>query len=67
MKTAADTTPTTDRATLGPLIKVGTAAAIIDASPRKVRDMCAKGEVKAVKVGTDWRINTAAFLEQFGI
>ena len=67
MKTAADTTPTTDRATLGPLIKVGTAAALLDASGRKIRDMCVKGEIKAVKVGSDWRINTAAFLEQFGI
>lgn len=67
MKTAADSTPTTDTATLGPLIKVGTAAALLDASARKVRDMCANGEIKAVKVGTDWRINTAAFLSQFGI
>ena len=29
--------------------------------------LCAKGEIKAVKVGSDWRINTAAFLNQFGI
>jgi excisionase family DNA binding protein len=67
MKTAADTTLTTDPATLGPLIRVGTAAALLNASGRKVRDMCVKGEIKAVKVGSDWRINTAAFLEQFGI
>ena len=67
MKTTADTTPTTDRAALGPLIRVGTAATLLDASARKVRDMCAKGEIKAVKVGSDWRINTAAFLNQFGI
>lgn len=56
-----------DRATLGPLIKTETAAALLDASSRKVRDMCAKGEIKAIKVGSDWRVNTAAFLEQFGI
>lgn len=56
-----------DRPTLGPLIKVGTAAALLDASGRKIRSMCASGEIKAVKVGSDWRINTAAFLEQFGI
>lgn len=56
-----------NREGMGPLIKVETAAALLDASGRKVRDMCAKGEIKAVKVGADWRINTAAFLEQFGI
>lgn len=67
MKTAANTNPMTDPATLGPLIKVETAAALLDASGRKVRDMCAKGEIKAVKVGSDWRINTAALLNQFGI
>ena len=61
------TAATVDRANLGPLIKTKVAAALLDISPRKVRDMCAKGEIKAVKVGTDWRINTAAFLEQFGI
>lgn len=64
---AETTAATVDRANLGPLIKTEVAAALLDASPRKVRDMCATGEIKAVKVGTDWRINTAAFLEQFGI
>lgn len=57
----------TSRDDLGPLIKTETAAALLDASSRKVRSMCATGEIKAVKVGTDWRINTAAFLAQFGI
>ncbi len=56
-----------DRAALGPLIKTEVAASLLDASSRKVRDMCVRGEIKAVKVGSDWRINTAAFLEQFGI
>ena len=60
-------TVTSNPATLGPLIKVNTAAELLNVSGRKVRDMCAKGEIRAVKVGTDWRINTAAFLEQFGI
>lgn len=59
-----DITTTT---TLSPLIKVHTAAKLLDLSPRKVRDMCAKGEIKAVKIGTDWRINTDALLAQFGI
>jgi hypothetical protein len=29
--------------------------------------MCAKGEIKAVKIGSDWRVNTVALAEQFGI
>jgi len=56
-----------DRPTLGPLIKACDAAKLLCCTPRKITDMCRKGEIKAVKVGTDWRINTAAFLEQFGI
>lgn len=56
-----------DRMTLGPMIKTSDAAALLACTTRKVSDMCAKGEIKAVKVGSDWRINTTAFLEQFGI
>lgn len=54
-------------ATFAPLIKIPTAAKLINASEAKVRAMCRSGEIKAVKVGTDWRINTTAFLAQFGI
>lgn len=53
--------------TYPPLTKVGTAAPLLDISERKLRDMCANGEVKAVKIGSDWRVNTAALAEQFGI
>lgn len=53
--------------TYPPLIKVGTAAALLDASPRKVRGMCSSKEIKAVKIGSDWRVNAAALAEQFGI
>ena len=56
-----------DRMTLGPLIKTSDAASLLACTTRKISDMCAKGEIKAVKVGSDWRINTTAFLEQFGI
>lgn len=56
-----------DQMTLGPLIKTSDAATLLDCTTRKISDMCVKGEIKAVKVGSDWRINTAAFLEQFGI
>lgn len=56
-----------DRTTLGPLIKTSDAAELLSCTTRKISDMCKKGEIKAVKVGSDWRINTAAFLDQFGI
>ena len=56
-----------DRTTLPPLITTETAAQFVAASRRKITDMCKRGEIKAVKLGSDWRINTAAFLEQFGI
>lgn len=56
-----------DRPTFGPLIKTSDAAALLACTTRKITDMCRKGEIKAVKVGSDWRINTSAFLDQFGI
>lgn len=56
-----------DRPTLGPLIMTKDAAALLSCSRQKVADMCRKGEIKAVKLGMDWRINTAALIEQFGI
>lgn len=56
-----------DRAVLGPLIKTSDAAELLNLSTRKITDMCKKGEIKAIKIGADWRINTAALLEQFGI
>lgn len=56
-----------NRDALAPLIKTETAASLLDVSSRKVRDMCMKGEIKAIKVGSDWRVNTEAFLKQFGI
>ena len=62
-----NTTPTVDLAKLGPMIRTDTAASLLDVTARKIRDMCTKGEIKAVKVGSDWRINTAAFLAQFGL
>ena len=34
---------------------------------RTMRRMCERAEVKATKVGSDWRINIAALCEQFGI
>lgn len=54
-------------ATLAPLITVPTAAKLIYASEGKVRAMCRTGEIKAVKVGKNWRVNAAALLAQFGL
>lgn len=56
-----------DTTTLPPMIPTPTAAALLSVTPHTIRNMCHSGEVKAVKVGSDWRINTRAFLAQFGI
>jgi excisionase family DNA binding protein len=53
--------------TLPPAIPVATAANMLAVHAATIRNMCRKGSIKAVKVGTDWRINTAAFRAQFGI
>ena len=49
-----------------PFMTSKAAAELLSCSSRKITDMCRKGEIKAVRVGSDWRINTRAFLEQFG-
>ena len=48
-------------------MRVAEAAAILDASPRSVCRMCESGELKAVKMRSEWRINIAAFNAKFGI
>ena len=53
--------------TLKPLITVGEAVALGIGSHSQIRRMCQKGHIKATKVGTDWRINRDALLEQFGL
>lgn len=63
-------TPTiehTDTRRLPPLITVSTAAELLSCSPRKVHEMCRSGELKAKKLGTDWRINSRHLCELFGI
>lgn len=56
-----------DTTTLPPLIPTTIAAALLSVTPHMVRNMCHSGKIKAVKVGSDWRINTREFLAQFGI
>lgn len=52
---------------LPPLISTPVAASILSCSPQMVTHMCRNGKLKAVKVGSDWRINTAALLAQYGL
>lgn len=56
-----------DLDTLPPLIDVRTAAAIRGNSPKFMRDMLRRGEVRGSKLGDSWRINTHEFLLQCGL
>lgn len=49
------------------LITVKQAEAIGAGSGRKIRLMCARGELKAAKVGSDWRLARDPFLRHFGL
>ncbi len=42
------------------------AARFLNVTPRHIYKQCAKGNIKAVKVGACWRIPRTAFLRQFG-
>lgn len=53
--------------TLKPLITVDEAVSLGVASGGQIRRMCRNGQIKATKVGTDWRINRDALLKQFGL
>ena len=59
-------TDTTTKAKHG-LCKIRRAAALLDVSDRTMRRMCEDGQVKAVKVRRDWRVNEDALRAQFGI
>ena len=52
---------------LPPLIKVKTAALIRGNSDKFIRDQCAKGLIKASKLGGSWRINRDEFRSQCGL
>lgn len=49
------------------LLTVAQAEATGAASGRKIRQMCLDGELKATKVGSDWRIGRDTFLQHFGL
>lgn len=49
------------------LIGAVEAAEILNVCPRTVARMCERGEIKAVKVRSLWRINREALLEFAGL
>lgn len=59
--------PTIDISCLPPLIDVGTAARIRGNSPKFIRDLLRRGEIRGTKLGASWRVNTADFLAQCGL
>ena len=67
VKTINATTTGGEAATLPALCTVQQAAALTGYSPHFISDSCVRGDIKAVKFGRRWRIDTAALLRQFGI
>lgn len=49
------------------VLTVKQAATLLDCGERSVCRMCERGQIKAAKVMTVWRINKAALLEYIGI
>lgn len=49
------------------LLTVQEARAIARVSEAHIRGLCARGEIKAVKVGQVWRINRADFMAHMGL
>ncbi|ERL12624.1 DNA binding domain protein, excisionase family [Coriobacteriaceae bacterium BV3Ac1] len=51
----------------GPMISPNEAARLIGCTPKHVRQLCMRGEIKGVQLGKCWHINKAALLEQLGL
>lgn len=49
------------------VLTVKQAATLLGCGERSICRMCERGQIKAVKVMTAWRINKAALLEYIGI
>lgn len=58
---------TADPRSLPLLLNVKQAAELLNVSDKYVRDLCAAGKIKAVRVGSVWRVGRDALLEQFDI
>lgn len=67
MKTVNATTTPDEVGKLPALCGVSQAAELTGYSTHFVSDACARGDIKAVKVGRRWRIDTTALLRQFGL
>ena len=52
---------------LPPLITIRQAEETGAASARTLRRMCGRGDLKATKIGSDWRIARDPFLRYFGL
>lgn len=52
---------------LPPMLTVKQAEGTGVASARMLRKMCADGDIRATKVGSDWRIVRDSFFKQFGL
>lgn len=59
--------PTNDPRTLPLLLTAQQAAKLLNVSDKHVRDLCARSEIKSVRIGKSWRIGRDALLEQYGI
>ena len=49
------------------LLTTSQAARLLKVTPRTVTRLCEKGEIKAVRVASLWRINRDALLKQLGL
>ena len=49
------------------MLDANTCAAIVGTSAKCIRDRCAKGDIRAVKIGRVWRIERDSFLAQLGL
>lgn len=62
-----DNDVTVEQKKLPALCSVPQAAELTGYSTHFLSDACARGDIKAVKFGRRWRIDTAALLRKFGL
>lgn len=53
--------------TLPALLTTKQAARLLGVTTRTVTRLCERGEIKAVRVASLWRVNRDALLEQYGL
>ncbi|SFX13236.1 helix-turn-helix domain-containing protein [Olsenella sp. kh2p3] len=67
MKDVKPTMTLEEARALPALCGVGDAAALTGYAPHYISDCLARGQIKGVKFGRRWRVDTAALLRQFGL